>query len=60
MNEQIDWFYNTFSNHELAEILADAHEQVFGKPLWLDAGRCTLARRLEEVFAQADNIVVPQ
>lgn len=57
---QKDWFHNTFSNNDLREILSDVHEEVFGHPLWLkDAGRCTLARKLEEVFAVADGIQVP-
>lgn len=54
-----DWFHNTHSNEDLRHILCDAHEAVFGQQLWLaDAGRCTLASKLEEVFQEADRIQV--
>jgi hypothetical protein len=54
-----DWFYSKYSNDELRAILYDATEEVYGSPEWLaNAGRCTLAGRLEEVFARADQMPV--
>lgn len=56
----MDWFCNTMSNNDLRNMLNDLHEEVFGSPLWLaDAGRCTLASRLEELFDFSDIMKVP-
>jgi hypothetical protein len=48
--QMFDWFCNMFTNDDLRELLSLAHEERYGDPLFLaDAGRCTLAARLEEV-----------
>ena len=46
----MDWFNSNYSDSDLAEILSDYSKSVFGyRNRMYGAGRCTLARELEQL-----------